>query len=164
MISHVIVEQDREQGKIWFQINWQTGAISQHTFIRIVSNYDFHAHKEDLQQRLDELAEQHLTAPEIAHVLNDEGFQTARRKQFTPEIVNQLRRKWSIPSYYRHARTPDRWADGSYSVNRAAQLLGISAGCLRKRIKKGHLKASQRRKGASLHVFLTPEMIAQHKK
>jgi DNA invertase Pin-like site-specific DNA recombinase len=164
LVSHVIVEQDREQGKVWFQINWQTGAISQHWFIRIVGNYDSHAYKDALQKRMHELAGDHLTAPEIAHVLNDEGFQTAKRKQFTPEIVNQLRYKWGIPSFYRHARSPDRWPDGSYSVNGTAKILGISAGCLRKRIEKGHVKVTQSRKGASLHIFLTPEEIAQHKK
>jgi hypothetical protein len=164
LVSHVIVEQDREQGKVWFQVNWQTGAISQHWYVRIVGNYDSHAYKDALQKRLHELAEDHLTAPEIARVLNDEGYETAHRKRFTPEIVNQLRYKWGIPSLYRHARSPDRWPDGSYSVNGAAKILGISAGCLRKRIEKGHVRATQRRKGASLHVFLTSEEIAQHKK
>jgi hypothetical protein len=164
LVSHVIVEQDREQGKVWFQVNWQTGAISQHWYIRVVANYDSHAYRDALQKRLHELAEDHLTAREIARVLNDEGYETARRKRFTPEIVNQLRYRWGIPSLFRHTKPPDRWPDGSYSVNGAAKILGISAGCLRKRIAKGQLKATQSRKGASLHVYLTPEEIVQHNK
>jgi hypothetical protein len=162
LISHIIVEQDREQGKVWFQINWQTGAISHHWYIRPVNNYDAHAYKDALQKRMRELAADHLPAREIARVLNEEGYQTAHRKPFTTEIVNQLRYKWGIASLFRNVKPPDRWPDGSYSVKGAAKILGISEGCLRKRIEKGHLTATQNRKGASWHVFLTPEQIPQH--
>jgi DNA invertase Pin-like site-specific DNA recombinase len=163
LISHIIVEQDREQGKVWFQINWQTGAISQHWYVRPVNTYDAHAYKDALQKRLHELATEHFSAREMAGILNDEGFQTAHRKRFTPEIVNSLRYRWGIISLYKKMKPPDRWSDGSYSVKGAAKVLGISEGCLRKRIEKGQVTATQRRKGASWHVFLTPEIISIHR-
>ncbi len=34
LIKEVIVDRTRVRGKAWFQINWQTGAISEHWFIR----------------------------------------------------------------------------------------------------------------------------------
>lgn len=160
LIAHIIVEQDREQGKVWFQINWQTGAISRHWYIRLVNNYDAHAYKDALQKRLRELAADHLSAREMAGVLNEEGFQTAHRKPFTTEIVNLLRNKWDIDSLFKNMKPPDRWPDGSSSVKGAAKILGVSEGCLRKRIEKGRVTATQSRKGASWHVFLTPEEIA----
>jgi DNA invertase Pin-like site-specific DNA recombinase len=159
LISHVIVEQDREQGKVWFQINWQTGAISQHWYIRPVNSYDSYAYTDALQERLCELATDHYSAREMATILNDEGFRTARRKRFTTENVNQLRRKWSIASSYHHS---EYWSDGSYSIKAAAKILDIPVASVRRRIEKGHLTATQKRKGCPWHVFLSPEDIAQH--
>ena len=158
LISHVIVEQDREPGKVWFQITWQTGAISQHLYIRPVSSYDSHSAKEALQKRLRELAAEHYSAREIAIILNDEGFRTARRKRFTTEIVSQLRYKWNIASSYRQN---DGWSDGSYSVKAAAKILGIQTGTVIQRIGKGQLTATQKRKGCPWHIFLSPEEISK---
>jgi DNA invertase Pin-like site-specific DNA recombinase len=161
LISHVIVEQDREPGKVWFQINWQTGAISQHWYIRPVASYDTHPYKDDLQKRMRELATHHFPAREIAIILNDEGFRTARRKRFTTGTVNQLRHKWGIVSSYHHSQC---WADGSYSVKAAAKLLGVSQATVRKRITSGQLTATQKQNHGSWHVFLSPEDVAQHSK
>ena len=161
LISHVIVEQDREQGKVWFQINWQTGAISQHWYVRPVNTYDAHAYKDALQKRLHQLAAEHFSAREMADILNGEGFQTAHRKLFTPEIVNALRYRWGIASSYHHT---ERWSDGSYSIKAAAKILGIGVVSVYRRIKKGQLTATQKRKGCSWHVFLSPEELVQHSK
>ncbi len=154
LISHVIVEQDREQGKTWFQVNWQTGAISQHAYLRPVGTYAQAADQERLQQRMRQLAAEHHSAREMAQLLNEEGFRTARRKPFTPAIVNNLRAKWEIGSWIKEFHPPPRWPDGSYSVAGAAHLLGLSQEAIRKRIASGSLTAYQSRKGAPWHLLL----------
>jgi hypothetical protein len=154
LIAHVIVEQDREQGKTWFQVNWQTGAISQHTYLRPVGTYAQAADKERLQQRMRQLAAEHHAAREMAQLLNEEGFRTARRKPFTPAIVNNLRAQWGIGSWIKEFHPPPRWPDGSYSVAGAAHLLGLSQEAIRKRIASGSLPAYQSRKGAPWHLLL----------
>jgi hypothetical protein len=164
LMTHVIVEQDRERGKVWFQINWQTGALSQHWYIRSVNNYEAYAYKDALQKRMHELAAAQLSARETADALNEEGFQTARRKCFTTENVNYLRCKWRITSQFKNMNPPDRWPDGSYSVKGAAKKLGISVACLHKRLEQGRHQATQGRKGAAWHIYLTPEEITQHKR
>jgi hypothetical protein len=155
LISHVIVEQDREPGKTWFQVNWQTGAISHHSDSRPVSTYEQAADKERLQQRMRQLAAAHHSAREMAHLLNEEGFRTARRKSLTTAIVNNLRAKWGIGSYIKDFNPPHRWPDGSYSVSGAASLLGLSQDAIRKRIEAGSLTAAQSRQGAPWPIVLS---------
>jgi hypothetical protein len=59
----------------------------------------------------------------IAAVLNREGFVSARG-----DLVNILRRRWAIPTVKINRKEPNpvRWPDGAYSVQRTADVLGIT--------------------------------------
>ncbi len=96
LIKEVILDQGRERGKVWFQINWQTGATSEHWLIRYVQSYSERAHQETLQKRISELAAGERTDHEIAAILNKEGFQTARGFPFSNKNVWLLRRQWGV--------------------------------------------------------------------
>jgi len=93
IVNEVILDQTRARGKVWFQINWQTGAITQHWLVRHVRAYPEHAEIEMLQERVRILnAEQKLDA-ETAAALNEEGFQTARGYPFSGNIIWILRKR-----------------------------------------------------------------------
>lgn len=163
LLAHVLVERDHEPGKCWFQLNWQTGAISQHEYIRSVSNYDESANAGELQQRIRELTANGQTARQIAEALNSEGFKTAHRKSFTMEIVSNLRHKWQIRPERRRRILPIQWGDGSYSVRGAAKQFGVSEACIYNWIANSKLKASHRHEKAPWHIYLGAEESA-HKR
>ncbi len=41
--KHVVVDQKRSWGQVWYKIVWQTGAISEHCYTRRVRSYREHA-------------------------------------------------------------------------------------------------------------------------
>ena len=65
---------------------------------------------------------------EIAQILNQEGFTTARGCRFQGENVWLLRNRWGIATVKINgvAANPMRWSDGSYSVQGVASLLGVT--------------------------------------
>ena len=52
VVQEVIVDQKRFRGKVWFQINWQTGASSEHEIIRHAVRSREHSEGERVQERL----------------------------------------------------------------------------------------------------------------
>ncbi len=87
LIDSVILDQHREQGKVWFQINWQAGAVSERWLVRRVRSYQDDAHLDLVQQRIRELNAAQRMDDEIAAILNDEGLRTARGEAFTGPLV-----------------------------------------------------------------------------
>lgn len=77
IIRDVILDQKRERGHLWFKVNWQTGACSEHRLRRNVRDYNDHAEAERLRQRIEELNRMQKMDAEIAEQLNAEGFVTA---------------------------------------------------------------------------------------
>ena len=94
----MILDQGRAKGKVWFQINWQTGAVSEHWLIRRVQAYAEYAHLDALQQRIREMAAEGKLDDEIAATLNTEGFRTAHGYLFTSKLLWMLRHEWKIPT------------------------------------------------------------------
>lgn len=160
IIREVIVDQHREKGKVWFQINWQTGASSQHWYIRRVQNLASGADTELLEQRVRELHAQHKIDNEIADTLNAEGFRTAHRQLFSSKLVWILRKQWGLLSVIYQGFLPDQWEDGTYSINGAAKLVGVYPGTIISWIKSGRLEAHQVTKGTPWQVFLDDQKVA----
>ena len=81
-----------------------------------------------LRQRITELNAAGKMDKEIAQILNQEGFTTARGCRFRGENVWLLRDRWGIATVKINgvAANPTRWSDGSYSVQGAASLLGVT--------------------------------------
>ena len=159
VIKEVIVDQKRARGKVWFQINWQTGATSVHWFTRRVRSYDEHAHFDEIQQRIRELYTQQKMDDEIAALLNEEGFRTTKRGLFDNKTIWLLRQRMDLPPAKPNGPHPTCWEDGSYSVAGAAHAIGVFPGTIYKWLRTGRLEGHQLRKGAPWKIILNPEKI-----
>ena len=161
LIKEVIVDQKRAHGKVWFQVNWQTGAISQHEYVRRVISYDEHAHFELIQQRIQELHAEDKLDDEIAAALNAEGLLTTKQMLFDNKTIWLLRKRLGLQAIKPNGPHPIQWEDGSYSAEGAAQVIGVFIGTIYKWIHTGRLEGQQFRKGTPWKVFLTPEKITE---
>jgi hypothetical protein len=162
VIKDVLVDAKRAQGEVWFQINWQTGASSEHWLRRRVRVYADYANVEELQQRVRELHAAQKRDDEIADVLNADGWRGARGRCFSRGMVWDLRKAWglaTINSRPEH-RHPSRWEDGSYSVEGAAAVLRVYPGTIRKWLRSGQLAGQQAAKGLAWHIPLSDAQIA----
>jgi DNA invertase Pin-like site-specific DNA recombinase len=164
LIKEVIVDRDREPGQVWFQINWQTGAISEHSFVQPAFSYDEHPDLDALERRMRELLAEHKKDGEIAEILSGEGFLTARRKPFSSLTVYSLRRRWNLQASRSMGFYPVRWEDGTYSVPGAAETLGVSRNTIYNRLRDGRLQGYREGEGLPWKVVLTEEQIATQKK
>jgi hypothetical protein len=162
LIQSVVLDQERAPGKVWFQINWQTGAVSEHWLARRVRSYDDYAERATAHARIRALnAEQKMDA-EIAAILNAEGLQTARGRPFTGKMIWLLRDKWGIPAVRvkATATTPARWEDGTYSAHEVAKVLGVFPGTVYHWLRVGRLAGYQLAKGVPWQIPLSEEQIA----
>ena len=160
VIKDVIADQHREKGKVWFQLNWQTGAISEHWYNRRVRGYADYADWERLEQRIRELHAGQKMDEEIAAVLNAEGFRTPHHWPFTSDLIWILRKQLGLPTVIHQGFNPDRWEDGTYSVFGAAKELGVFKGTIYAWIYGGRLQAQQLGKGTPWKIHLDEEKIA----
>ena len=160
LIKEVLVDQHRARGKVWFQINWQTGATSEHWFIRRVHSYSAYADLEALKQRMRALLSEQKMDDQIAESLNAEGFRTARGYRFSSHMVWLLRKRWGLPATHAQGPYPLQWDDGAYSVEGAALTLGVYPGTIYKWLRGGRLQGHQLTKGAPWKISLTQEQIA----
>jgi hypothetical protein len=159
IVTEVILDQTRARGEVWFQINWQTGAITQHWLVRHVNAYLDHAELEGLHERVRALnADQKLDA-EIAATLNAEGFHSARGQPFTGHVVWVLRKQWSVPTV-NPSNNPARWPDGAYSIQSAASAIGVFPGTIYHWLEPGLIHGEQIAKGLPWKIYLTDGQIA----
>lgn len=160
LVKAVIVDQHRFRGQVWFQINWQTGACTEHWVRRRVQGYAQHAESEQLQQRVRLLNGEEKLDAEIATILTAEGFRTTRGGVFTGPLVWRLRQQWGIPTV-NPASNPARWPDGSYAIQSAAAVLGVYPGTVFQWLRRGVLTGQQIGKGLPWKIPLTDDRIAQ---
>jgi len=162
LIDTVILDQRREPGKVWFQINWRTGATSEHWLIRSVGAYTHHAHRQELEDRIRALNAAQKMDDAIAAALNDEGLRTAWGRPFTGPLIYRLRKQWGIPAIRvkATATVPLRWEDGSYSVQGAATTLGVYKGTIYQWLRAGRLQGTQVAKGMPWQITLGKKEIA----
>lgn len=160
VIREVIVDQKRATGKVWFQINWQTGAVTEHWYDRRVLSYREHSQWALIEQRIRELHREHKLDDEIAQVLNTEGIRTTKQVLFNSEAVWHIRKRLGLPAVFPTGTHPLRWGDGTYSVEGAAQALGVFPGTVYKWLKTGRLEGYQLRKGTPWKITLTAEKVA----
>jgi DNA invertase Pin-like site-specific DNA recombinase len=159
VIREIIVDQKRATGKVWFQINWQTGAMTEHEYERRVRSYAEHAQWEAVEQRVRELHGQQKLDDEIAEVLNAEGLRTTKQLLFNSDAIWFIRKQLGLPAVIPVSTHPLRWADGTYSVQGAAQVLGVFPGTVYKWLRTGRLEGYQLRPGVPWKITLTPDKM-----
>ncbi len=157
VINAVIVDAKRERGRLWYQINWHTGATSEHRLTRKVQRLDEHPQFDALQHRVRALSTAQKMDAEIAAILNAEGFRTARGQGFKGANVWRIRQQWQLPSVKENAKDPHppRWADGTYSIEGAAAAVGVTVGTVYKWVRQGRVKGQQLAKGMPWKLSLT---------
>jgi DNA invertase Pin-like site-specific DNA recombinase len=161
LVRDVVLDQKRERGQVLIKIAWATGASSEHRLRRNINAYDQYAKLADLERRIRELNAEHKIDAEIAAILNQEGFISARGARFSGDLVHMLRCRWAIPTVKINGKDPNpaQWADGSYSVYGAAVILGMTPQTVFKWIRKGLLKGRQLRKGMPWQIDVKDEEI-----
>jgi len=162
LVREVVLDQQREPGRIMMRIIWQTGASSEHLLQRTVQAYRQCASAEQLEQRVRELNAAGKMDGEIAQAINDEGIMSARGVPFRGETVHLLRKKWGIRTAKINGveANPAQWPDGSYSIQGAAEALGITSQTVFKWLRRGRLAGRQSTKGQPWQIHLTTEQIS----
>jgi DNA invertase Pin-like site-specific DNA recombinase len=162
LLKEVVLDQRRERGQVWIRIVWQTGATSEHWLRRSVHSYTEYAEAERLERRICELNARLKMDAEIATILNTEGLVTARGCAFTGGEIHALRKRWGIPTVKINGKeaNPRRWPDGSYSIQGAAEVLGVTAQTVFKWMKKGRLSGRQLAKGMPWQIDLAEERLS----
>jgi len=160
-IKEVIVDQRLKRGMVCFRVNWQTGATSEHAYRRRVQSYREHPDLEALEVRVRQLHGEDKMDHEMAEVLNAEGFTSARGRPFNNQLIWLLRKQWSLPTVQPKRSTRLQWEDGSYTVEGAAQVLGVFPGTVYKWLRQGKLQGHQLARGTPWKIGLTEEEIAQ---
>lgn len=161
IICEVVLDQKRLQGQVWFKILWQTGATSEHSLQRHVHTYGDYIDIDKLRERVTDLNAAGKMDKEIALVLNSEGILAARGCAFKGENVWLLRKRWGIPTVKINGTSanPDRWPDGTYSVQGAAAALGITSQVIFDYLARGWIEGRQLTKGQPWQIELTDELI-----
>jgi hypothetical protein len=160
VIREVIVDQKRVKGKVWFQINWQTGTITQHWYERRVRSYAEHAQWDTIEQLVRNLHGQQKPDAEIADALNAEGLRTTKQLPFNGDAVWHIRKQLSLPAVFPVGTQPLRWADGTYSIQGVAQALGVFPGTVYKWLRTGRLEGHQLRPGLPWKITLPSDKLA----
>jgi len=161
LLKEVVLDQRRERGQVWIRIVWQTGATSEHRIQRCVHAYTEYAARERLQARVRELNAAQKMDGEIATILNAEGLVSARGRPFSGAEIHLLRKRWGIPTVKINGKeaNPQRWPDGTYSVQGAAKVLTITAQTVFKWLQRGRLTGQQLAKGMPWKIILFDEKI-----
>ena len=161
LIDSVLLDSKRLIGRVWLQINWRTGATTEHCPRRRTLKYTEHADYEQIEARIRALYAEGLMDEAIANALNDENFSTARGQRFSGQVVHLLRKQWGLPTWNPLGPNPSRWPDGSYSVTGAADLLDVFPGTILKWLRRGVLSGSQAGDRSLWHVGLPEQEIAR---
>lgn len=161
VIKDVIVDNKRECGRVWFRVNWQTGATSEHWLTRRAHSYADHPQAEQLQRRVRELNGEQKMDDEIAAILNAEGVPPSRGTAFNGNLVWLMRQRWQIPTVKENGKecNPLRWKDGSYSVEGVAQAVGVIPGTVYQWVREGRIEGVQLAKGTPWKIMLTEQQI-----
>jgi len=162
VVKQVILDQKRLQGKVWFKIIWQSEAITEYQLQCHVRSYENYADEERLRQRIAELNAAKKMDKEIAAILNAEGIISAVGHTFTGGNVHMLRKRWGIQTVKINSDgfNPSRWPDSSYSVQGAAERLGITPQTVFKYLARGLISGRQLTKGQPWQITLSDEQVS----
>jgi DNA invertase Pin-like site-specific DNA recombinase len=144
VIKEVALDQKRRRGFVWIRVVWQTGAAIELWVQRTVQSYSAHADADQIRKRIIELNGMQKIDGEIAAILNEEGLRTAHGPDFSGNMIHVLRKRWGIKTVKINgtAANPQRWPDGSYSVQGAAEILGITSQTIFDWMRKGWLSGA----------------------
>lgn len=161
VVQSVVVDAKAHPGCICYRIVWQTGATDDDVIRRNVQSDREHPRREDLQSRVQRLSAAQKTDADIAAALNAEGFQSARGRPFSGNLVWLLRQPWQIPATKENGNDPHprQWRDGTYSVEGVAEAVGVTVGTVYHWVRCGLVEGHQIARGMPWKISLPPEEI-----
>lgn len=161
IIKNVIVDRHRVRGKLWFQINWQTGASSAHELTRYDIGYQAYGDGEQIEKRIRQLHAEHHTDKQIAARLNAEGYRTTHGGTFRFQNIWHLRQRWGLVNIKAGEMTPDRlhWSDGAYTILGIMQAVSVSKDTVHRWRKEGRLQGCQQGPYMPWRFHLTQEQL-----
>ena len=141
VVKEVVADQRRLPGKLWFQVNWQTGARSEHEIIRYGVSYHHYIAGRHIEARIRQLYAERKTDKQIAETLNAEGNRTTRDGAFHARTIWFLRKEWKLASIKIGEMTADglRWQDGAYTIRGVMQMLAVDKSAVHRWIQQGRL-------------------------
>jgi DNA invertase Pin-like site-specific DNA recombinase len=102
IVQRVAVQAQGSSEQVDVSIHWFGGFVSRHRLRRPVAHYDQLSNYPQLKERIGVLRGQGLTSPEIAAVLNQEGFlPPKRRATYNAQMVRELVARWGLSSWRR---------------------------------------------------------------
>lgn len=161
MVTEVIADQRRLPGKLWFQINWQTGASSVHEVVRYGVSYHQYVDGAQIEQRIRQLHTAQKTDQQIAETLNTEGYRTTRGEPFRLQNIWHLRQRWQLACVKVGDMSADglRWNDGTYTIRGVMQALAVSKATVHCWLKQGRIQGIQLGPYMPWRFQLTPTEI-----
>lgn len=161
VVKEVIVDQRRLQGKLWFQINWQTGSSSEHEFVRYGVSYQNYVDGERIETRIRQLHTEKKTDQQIAVTLNAEGYRTTRGSAFQQNNIWHLRKRWNLANIKVGDLSSDglRWNDGTYTIRGVMEMLAVSKATVHRWLQQGQLQGSHSGPGMPWRFKLTQRQI-----
>jgi hypothetical protein len=146
---------------LWLKIVWQTGAVSEHWCDRRVRSYDEYASSQLIYQRVRQLHDQGKLDDEIAAELTAEGLYGAKGCVFTNKTIWLLRKKMGLPAGIPDGPLPPQWENGVYSIQGAAEAVGVYPGTIYKWLRTARIHGEQIRRATPWKVFLTATEISR---
>ena len=161
VIKEVIVDQRRLPGKLWFQINWQTGLSSAHDFVRYGVSYQDYVDGERIEARVRQLHAEKKTDQQIAATLNAEGYRTTRGGAFQTKNLCPLRKRWNLANVNTGDRSSDglRWNDGTYTIRGVMKVLAVNKATVHRWRQQGRLQGSHSGPNMPWRIKLTQRQI-----
>jgi DNA invertase Pin-like site-specific DNA recombinase len=161
VIKDVALEKMTDSELVSLRITWQTGCVSEHLVRRRVQSYTNFTSTDSLEKRIRQLAKTGMFDREIAETLNKEHFISARGVPFQSNNLHLLRKRFGIQTAKINGieDNPPRWPDGTYSIQGAADALGITTQTVFKWLRNGRLTGLQNRAGQPWKVHLTAAKI-----
>lgn len=161
VIKDVALEKMNDSEWVSLRITWQTGCVSEHMVRRRVQSYSIFTPTDRLEKRIRQLTMSGMFDREIAENLNKEQFVSARGVPFQSNNVHLLRKRFGIRTAKINGieNNPARWPDGTYSIQGAADALGITTQTVFKWLHKGRLTGKQNRPGQPWKLQLSSAKI-----
>jgi DNA invertase Pin-like site-specific DNA recombinase len=137
LVTGVNLRRD-ENGMVQIRIVWCGGLVSEKSARLPVSTRRRSAVEKKIVTRIEELAAQGLRDEAIAERLNQEGFYPCRGATFTPQIVLNLRCRYTIRVGLGRLRRGDQ--PHGYTIAAMARLLRVNPTWIYRSLRDGHLQ------------------------
>ncbi len=147
LLEQVCATVDKESERVDVKLHWVGGLVTEHTVCRPVSRYDQQSDYPRLVRRLQELSGKKLSASEIAHCLNAEGFRPPKRTDhFTRDMVQRLTLQLGLTRRKRHGSQEGLGKDG-YRPAGLAKKLGVKRDTVTRWMRVGWLNVRRDERG-----------------